>query len=78
MSIKEQIVVELDRLTQAELEHLARYLAFLRYQARVEAAPAVDEQQLASLYAEFGEEDRQLAEEGLADYAYGLDQEDAE
>lgn len=78
MSIKERIVHELDRLGEAELEQLARYLAFLKYQARVEAAPAIDEQQLAALYAEFGEEDRDLAEEGLAGYARTLAEEDAQ
>ena len=78
MSIKEQIVQEIDRLNETELEQLARYLAFLRYQARVEAAPTIDEQQVAALYAEFGEEDRELAEEGLADYAQALDKEDAQ
>ena len=61
MSIKEQIVHELDRLREADLEQLAQYLAFLKYQARVEATPAIDEQQLAALYTEFGEEDRNLA-----------------
>ena len=76
MSIKEEIVHELDRLNEAELEQLARYLAFLKYQALVEAAPAIDEQQLAAQYSEFGEEDRGLAEEGLADYARTLDEED--
>ena len=30
------------------------------------------EEQMATLYAEFAEEDRQLAEEGIADYQTGL------
>ena len=78
MSTKEEIANELDRLSEAELRQLARYVAFLKYQARVEAAPVIDEQQVAALYAEFGEEDRNLAEEGLADYARTLDEEDAQ
>jgi hypothetical protein len=77
MTIKEQIVHELDRLSEADLAEVARYVSFLRYQARVQAAPAIDEQKVAALYAEFGEEDRNLAEEGLADYARTLDEEDA-
>ena len=78
MSIKEQIVHELERLSEADLAQLARYVSFLRYQARVEAAPTFNEQQVAARYAEFGEEDRDLAEEGLGDYARILDEEDAQ
>jgi hypothetical protein len=36
----------------------------------------VDEAQLATLYAEFAEEDREMAEEGIADYATALAEED--
>lgn len=35
-----------------------------------------DEAQQAALYAEFAEEDRALAEVGMADYAAGLARED--
>jgi hypothetical protein len=78
MSIKEQIVQELDRLSETYLEQLARYLAFLKYQARIESALAIDEQKVGALYAEFGEVDRVMAEEGLADYACSLQKEDAQ
>lgn len=73
---KEQILQELDTLGEAELERVAQYLAFLKYQARIAATPAIDEQQLSALYAEFGEDDRHLAEEGIADYAHTLSAED--
>jgi hypothetical protein len=69
MSIKEQIVQELNGLSQAELEEIAQYLAFIKYQARVKPTPVSDETQMAALYAEFAEEDRELAEEGISDYA---------
>jgi hypothetical protein len=36
----------------------------------------LDEDQLTKLYAEFAEEDRELAEEGMADYADALTKED--
>ena len=75
MSIKEQVVEELKTLSEAELLEVAEYLAFLRFRAR-HAAPAFDEAQLAALYAEFADEDRSLAEEGMADYAEGLMEED--
>ena len=38
----------------------------------------LDEEQLATLYAESAETDRQLAEEGMGDYEKGLASEDAE
>jgi len=40
------------------------------------APPSVDEEELTKLYGEFAEEDHQLAEEGIEDYASGLAKED--
>lgn len=77
MSTKQEIAQQLDQLNQAELDEMARYLAFLKYRSRIGAALAVDEGKLAELYAEFAEEDRELAEEGMADYAAALTIEDA-
>jgi hypothetical protein len=37
-----------------------------------------DEAQLTALYAEFADEDRKLAEEGMSDYAKGLMKEDTQ
>ena len=68
MLTKEQITQALDSLNQSELEQVAQYLAFLKYQSRLKVVPTVDESQLAALYAEFAEEDREMAEAGLGDY----------
>ena len=38
---------------------------------------SLDDEQLSALYAEFADEDRRLAEEGIADYERGLAGEDA-
>lgn len=76
MSIKEQVTQELDSLSEAELKQIAEYVTFLKFRARVKATPAPDETQLAALYAEFADEDRKLAEEGMSDYAKGLIKED--
>jgi hypothetical protein len=78
MSTREQIVREIDTLSQAELEHVARYVAFVKYQSLIEAIPAVDENQLATLYAEFADEDRHFAEQGISAYAVTLAREDSE
>jgi hypothetical protein len=78
MSIKEQIVQELNGLSQAELEEIAQYLTFIKFQSKVKPATASDESQMAALYAEFAEEDRRLAEEAVSDYTGALAKEDAE
>ncbi len=75
MSIKEKLSQELDSMSEAEVERVAEYVAFLKFRAR--RKPALDEARLTVLYAEFADEDRQLAEEGMADYINGLTQEDS-
>ena len=75
MSLKEYVVHELDRLDDDKLKQVADYLAFLRYQSRPKM-PEIDESALAVLYAEFGEADRELAEEGLDEYVHHLAAED--
>jgi hypothetical protein len=75
LSIKEQVVEDLKTLSEAELKEVAEYLAFLKFRAR-RAAPTFDEAQLAALYSEFADEDRNLAEEGMTDYIEGLIEED--
>jgi hypothetical protein len=77
MITKEQIVQTVNSLSQTELEQLAQFLAFIKYQSRISTIPSFDESQVAALYAESAEEDRDLAEEGISDYAVALAQEDA-
>jgi len=76
-TIKEQITQELDSLSEADLGQIAEYLAFLKFRSRVKSMPSLDETKLAALYAEFGDEDRGLAEQGMSDYAQSLAEEDA-
>jgi hypothetical protein len=75
MSIKEQVTQELEHLSEAELEQVDEFLQFLKFRARVRAIPA-DEADLAALYGEFAGEDREMADEGMAEYARGLIRED--
>ena len=77
MSIKEQVIQGLDTLSEAELVQVTEFLAFLKFRARLHPMPVLDEAQLAVLYATCAEEDRALAEAGMADYMHGLCQEDA-
>ena len=78
MSTREHIVQELDQLSDAEIAQVAEFLSFLRFRSRLKTMPRHDEAQLAALYAEFANEDRELAEEGMVDYADGLWKEDAQ
>jgi len=77
MITKEEIVQTVDQLSPSELEQLAQFLAFIKYQSRITTVPSFDESQLATLYAEGAEEDRDLAEEGISDYVVALAREDA-
>jgi hypothetical protein len=72
MTIKEQVAKTIDRLSEPELKQLAEYLSFLKFRSRVRRTPPVDEKKLAGLYAEFSEQDRQMAEEGIEDYNKNL------
>lgn len=76
MSMKEQVAHELDGLSEAELQQVSEYVAFLKFRARVSRVSALDEAQLAVLYSKFADEDLRLAEEGISDYIEGLAKED--
>jgi hypothetical protein len=75
MSLKTQVLEDLEILEEPQLEKVAEYGAFLRFSAR-RHRPQPDESEWAALYAEFAEEDRALAEAGMADYAAALARED--
>ena len=79
MSLKEQVLREVECLPDAELQLIADYLAFLKFQDRRKrvAAQLPNVVSLATLYAEFADEDRALAEEGMAEYVHSLAAEDA-
>lgn len=68
MSLKEQLVQEINSLSETELKQIAEYMAFLKFRNRISATPIFDEASTAALYAEFAEEDRLLAEEGISNY----------
>jgi hypothetical protein len=76
MTVKDYVTQVLESLDETELQQVAEYVAFLKFRARVGAMPPLDTTQIGALYAEFAEEDRALAEEGMADYGTGLIAED--
>jgi hypothetical protein len=75
--IKEQIVQTLEGLSDIELKKVIEYVSFLKFRTRLKAiSPPPEVSQLAKIYAEFAEEDRQLAEEGMEEYTDGLVKDD--
>jgi hypothetical protein len=66
---------DLDRLTNDQLQQVADFIAFLKFQDKRRRI-VLDPAQLASLATEFDEEDRAFAELGMSDYAAMLTQED--
>ena len=76
MTIREQVTKTLDNLSESELHQVVEYLSFLKFRSRFQRKPSIEEEKLTSLYKEFAEEDRQLAEEGMEDYTKDLEGED--
>ncbi len=77
MTLKEQVKENLERLDEGGLREVADFVAFLHFRSRRHVTLDWDEAKMAALYAEFAEEDRALAEEGMTDYAASLIREDA-
>jgi hypothetical protein len=66
---------DLDGLTDNQLQQVADFVAFLKFRSRRHHRFIHDPNQMAALFAEFAEEDRDLAEAGMGDYAVMLHQE---
>ncbi|MDJ0517104.1 MAG: hypothetical protein QNJ74_12905 [Trichodesmium sp. MO_231.B1] len=75
MNTKEQINQQLNQLNEEQLNQVPDFIAFLKFREN-SIKPNLDTEKLAQLYQEFAEEDRQLAEEGINEYADLLTQED--
>ena len=76
MSTKEKVVMTLAELNDTQLQTVAEFLEFLKFRER-RKLEQFDDVELETLYAEFADEDRELAEAGLVDYAANLEREDA-
>ena len=76
ISTKEKLVMSLAELNDTQLQTVAEFLEFLKFRERRKSAPQFDDAVLETLYGEFADEDRKLAEVGLAEYAANLERED--
>ena len=68
MNTKEQINQQFKQLNEEQLKQVANFIAFLKFREKL-IKLNLNTEKLAQLYQEFAEEDRQLAEEGINEYA---------
>ena len=74
---KERVNQDIARLSEHQLRQVAEFLEFLKFREKPQHLRQFDESEIAELYREFGEEDRELAEGDLSDYIENLKFEDA-
>jgi hypothetical protein len=77
ISTKEKVLTGLAELNDAQLQTVAEFLEFLKFRERRKFQTQFDDLEIEALYAESADEDRELAETGLAEYAASLEREDA-
>ena len=71
----DEILKSFDHLPPSEKRAIASEIIRRTFAAQAKAE--LDETELSTLYAEFANEDRELAENGIGEYATGLAKEDA-
>jgi hypothetical protein len=72
---KESLKQELDYFNDEQLKQVADFIAFIKFQIKFKCQKT-DVSQFADLYQEFAQEDRELAEAGISEYAELLNSED--
>jgi hypothetical protein len=72
---KEKLKQEIDQFNEEQLKQIAEFIEFMKFRSRWHQK-VVDLEQFSSLYQEFAQEDRELAEVGIADYIEQLQKED--
>jgi hypothetical protein len=76
MKIKKQILKELEELNEGQLQKVNHFIACLKISGKLPENRLNNLVKIAELYQEFGEEDRLLAETGMAEYQELLTKED--
>ena len=72
MSVREQVIKRLESLSDDDLMLVSEYLAFLKFRIHTHNKPIIEQEKLAALNAEFADEDKQMAEHGMDEYAADL------
>ena len=71
---RESLKQELDYFNDEQLKQVADFIAFIKFQTRF-SQQTTDVSQFANLYKEFAQEDSELAEVGISEYAELLNSE---
>ena len=71
---RESLKQELDYFNDEQLKQVADFIAFIKFQTRF-SQQTTDVSQFANLYQEFAQEDSELAEVGISEYAELLNSE---
>ena len=74
---QEHLTKQIKELNDRQLKQVSEFIDFLKFQDRF-ADLKTDETEIAQIYQEFAEEDRQLAELGVDEYAEALSIEDSQ
>lgn len=74
---QEHLTKQIKELNDQQLKQVSEFIDFLKFKDR-SADLKIDETEIAQLYREFAEEDRQLAEQGVDEYAEALSLEDSQ
>jgi hypothetical protein len=72
---RETIKQEIDQFNDTQLKQIAEFIEFIKFRNQFQKK-ITDLHQFASLYQEFAQDDRELAEVGIANYADLLQRED--
>ncbi|MDA0840562.1 MAG: hypothetical protein O3B01_12225 [Planctomycetota bacterium] len=56
-------------MAEAELEEIAKYVAYLKFRTKAQKTLIPSQDELAALYGQAADEDVELAEAGMSDYA---------
>ena len=67
-AVKEKIKENLDFLSEEQLQELADFTIFLKVLSKIKNS----KKHYAEKFSEFSNEDKTLADSGMADYNYGL------
>jgi hypothetical protein len=77
MNTRQALLSTLDALDENELNEVTKFVSFLKFRRRIHPSiKNLTNEELASLYADAKDEDRALAESGMADYQAALLKED--
>ena len=78
MTARQQLAADLLQLSDRDIDRVGRFIRFLKSKPLSASNASLDAATMQALYADAGDEDRRLAQEGMTDYTKGLRREDGQ